>query len=200
SPAAVGLGLRRAGDHRGRDGACEVPGRCRAAAHRAAPAPPVAAADRPRLSPGLQTAPTSTRWGPSAVTQRSLLVATLVAGLAKQLAVLLLGHALASLLDDRTHRCLCTAGRCLRVCSGSGDARAADTARRNAAMHAVDAGRRSVLLRAGPTPRSTSHSTRRPCLLRRARVRDRSQSRRPWSAPSRPVRPPRAGPPPAPAP
>ena len=34
---------------------------------------------------------------------RLLLVATLVASLTKQLAVLLLRHALAALLDDRTH-------------------------------------------------------------------------------------------------
>src|SRR3954471_22740253 len=38
---------------------------------------------------------------------RSLLVATLVARLAQQLAVLLLGHPLAALLDDRTHVCPC---------------------------------------------------------------------------------------------
>src|SRR5690606_36853241 len=44
------------------------------------------------------------RRGLSHVRRRSLLVAALVTGLAKQLAVLLLGHALASLLDDRTHR------------------------------------------------------------------------------------------------
>src|SRR3954447_11884928 len=38
---------------------------------------------------------------------RSLLVATLVARLAQQLAVLLLRHPLAALLDDRTHVCPC---------------------------------------------------------------------------------------------
>src|SRR5699024_3024915 len=94
----------------------------------AGPASVVAPPDRPRLicRPGRETAP-AVRWGPSRITQRSLLVATLVAGLAKQLAVLLLGHALATLLDDRTHRCLCSAGSRLRdgaadqVCAAGGD-------------------------------------------------------------------------------
>src|SRR5699024_5080009 len=108
-------GPRRPGDHRGREGPRAVPGRCRAAARGAGPATAVAPPDRPRLicRPGRETA-TAVRWGPSRITQRSLLVATLVAGLAKQLAVLLLGHALAALLDDRTHRCLCSAGSRLR--------------------------------------------------------------------------------------
>src|SRR5699024_7840284 len=53
--------------------------------------------------PATATAPADRR-GPLHVRQRSLLVAALMAGAAKQLAVLLLGHALASLLDDRTHR------------------------------------------------------------------------------------------------
>src|SRR5690606_6695206 len=44
------------------------------------------------------------------VSGRLLLVATLVASLAKQLAVLLLRHALAALLDDRTHGNLTTSG------------------------------------------------------------------------------------------
>src|SRR5699024_2627970 len=130
--AARGLGPRRPGDHRGREGPREVPGRGRAAARGAGPAPVVAPPDRPRLTappgpgPGRETAP-AVRWGPSRITQRSLLVATLVAGLAKQLAVLLLGHALATLLDDRTHRCLCSAGSRLRdgaadqVCAARGD-------------------------------------------------------------------------------
>jgi hypothetical protein len=48
--------------------------------------------------------------------ERLLLVATLVARLAKKLAVLLLRHALATLLDDGTHQNLTEKDRAGRAC------------------------------------------------------------------------------------
>src|SRR5699024_5556663 len=110
------------------------------------------------------------RWGPSGVRPRSLLVAALVAGLAKELAVLLLGHALATLLDDRTHRCLCSAG----------PGPAGWYADPECAARGYFADGRQLLCRSAaglraPTPRSASHLTCfRPILVRR-RMRDRSQ-------------------------
>jgi hypothetical protein len=50
-----------------------------------------------------------------------LLVATLVASLTKQLAVLLLRHTLAALLDDRTHVDLTKYGGHPRIRGGTSD-------------------------------------------------------------------------------
>ena len=57
-----------------------------------------------RLAPGHDEGPRRPVVGGGLRVERLLLVATLVTSLAKQLAVLLLRHALATLLDDRTHR------------------------------------------------------------------------------------------------
>ncbi|GAA1057607.1 hypothetical protein GCM10017608_00090 [Agromyces luteolus] len=59
---------------------------------------------------------------PAVVALRLLLVATLVARLAKQLAVLLLRHALATLLDDGTHENLTKIGSAARAAAVGGNA------------------------------------------------------------------------------
>ena len=93
--------------------------------------------------------------------------------------MLLLGHALTTLLDDRTHRCLCSAG--LGPAGGTAD--------QECAARGYFADGRQMLCGSaaglrGPTPRSTIHSTRERVTPRPPRMRDRSQNR--GRAPARP--------------
>src|SRR5699024_8775471 len=101
---ALAMGPRRPGDHRRRERARPVPSGGRSAARGTGQASLVEASARPFLSeprPARERPPPEDTGGGRSLFRRgSLLVAALVTRPAKLLAVLLLRHALAALLDD----------------------------------------------------------------------------------------------------